>query len=59
MAEDMIVVTKRELERWPGASVSFSNGGKHITATLSHTNPALLIGALPWMWRCWREFNSR
>lgn len=34
MAEDMIAATKRELERWPGATVSFANGGKHITATL-------------------------
>lgn len=35
MADDMIAATKRELERWPGASVTFTNGGKHLTATLA------------------------
>ena len=36
MSEDMVAATKRELERWPGATVAFANGGKHLTATLSY-----------------------
>jgi hypothetical protein len=43
MAEDMIAVTRREIERWPGVAVTFANGGKHITATLAYGDKTRMV----------------
>lgn len=43
MADDMVAITKRELERWPGASVTFSNGGKHGIATIGYQGRTRMV----------------